>query len=153
MDLTAILQLLPALASTNIALLAEAWAAIVRVPLVLRILLGLQLFWTLYLAWTAMEHRFKTMSRIEIAFCLLPVLTFGAMDVAANYTLGWLLLKRWPQDVTLTKTLGRVFQEGTGWRLVAALWLASKLDRYDRDGWHVAPPEETAAARARAAAE
>lgn len=30
MDLTAILQLLPALASTNIALLAEAWAAIVR---------------------------------------------------------------------------------------------------------------------------
>lgn len=153
MDLTTIMQLLPSLASTQIGLLAEAWGAIVRVPLLLRVLLGLQVFWALYLAWTAMEHRIKTMSRVEIAFGLLPVLTFGVMDVAANYSFGWLLLKRRPPELTLTKTLGRVYQEGTGWRLSAALWLGGKLDRYDQDGWHVAPPDVTAAARARAAME
>ena len=146
MDLTAILQLLPALLGNTLPVLADALHLLMAVPLVVRLVLLLWITWALYLAYTSLEraHKLGKVGRVATVLALPLLLVFWPLDVLINATVCSLLFAELPRELTITQRLSRHHTTSTGWRYQVARWLGAELlDPFDADGHHITPDPRT----------
>jgi hypothetical protein len=142
MDLTTVLQILPALLGNTLPVLADALHLLMAVPLVVRLVLVLWLAWVMYLAYTSLEraHKLGKVGRVATVLALPLLLVFWPLDVLINLTLLTLVFAEWPRELTITQRLGRHHATSTGWRHALARWLGAELlDPFDADGHHITP--------------
>jgi hypothetical protein len=105
----------------------------------LLILLGLYVFWNLYVYTMGiyrafLQKRLKGLSLIMSA----PILALMfALDIAMQYTVAWLVFWDKPRDIFVTGRLRRYIKQGEGWRYkLADVMCKYLLDPFDPTGAH-----------------